>query len=562
MIGHGTAVRVGARLRAGVVSRLGGQLGPPPERPPVVSGVVEEFTRRRLTGWVSVPADSPPTAVSLRASGTELVRTTATPGRTDRRTGRQIRTFAIQVHGIWGYLHRRNRLTVRVAGQPLPIVGHGMFKRPRRDGEHSLADLKALIARGHLVDRHGRLVLDKRLDTEWKAKTAALYARTSTVLEERFGYHLFIIYGTLLGAIRGGEVIAYDDDFDTAYVSRHRDGGQAAAEAVDVALALVDAGLIVDAKDRVLHVHDPEDPEYRIDVFHTFADTDDHMRFPWGVAGTGDLPRPVLTELGEIDFEGARVRAPVRATVVLAHLYGADWREPKAGWSWRVQRTDHAADAVLTVAQRSRVYWSNHYARTGYAAGSSFFDFVIARDDLPGQVIELGCGDGRDAVAFGATGRRVLGLDLSAVGVEHAERHAAARGQSGTTRFRACDVTDPQALGPMLQAELALADGPVLFYLRFFLHAIDETAETRLLRTIASYARPGDQLAAEFRTEADADLPKIYGNHYRRFQSASSLADKLRTHHGFDVVYEHEAAGLSPYRDEDPVLGRVIAVKH
>lgn len=564
MIGHGTAVRVGARLRAGVVSRLGGHLDPaaPPPAPPVaVSGVVEHFTRRRLSGWVSVPADSPPTIVSLRASGTELIRTTATPGRTDRRTGQQVRSFAIQVHGIWGYLRRRNRLTVRVGGQPLPIVGYGMFRRPRHDGEHSLADLKALLAHGHLVDRHGRLVLDKRLDTEWKTRTAGLYARCSAVLREQFGYDLVIVYGTLLGAIRGGEVIAHDDDFDTAYVSRHRHGEETADEAVDVALALIDAGLIVDAKDRVLHIHDPEDPDYRIDIFHTFADEHDQMRFPWGIAGRGALPRSAMTAVRELDFEGSTVLAPVEAERVLAHLYGEDWREPKAGWSWRYQRTDHAADAIVSVAQRTRVYWSNHYARTGYAGGSSFFEFVLARNGLPGQVIDLGCGDGRDAVAFGASGRRVLGLDQSAVGVGHAEQHAAARGQAETTRFRACDVTDPQALGPMLQAELALADGPVLFYLRFFLHAIDETAETRLLRTVASYARPGDWFAAEFRTEADAELPKTYGNHYRRFQSASSLAAKLTTAHGFDLVYEHESAGLSPYRDEDPVLGRVIALK-
>ena len=32
-------------------------------------------------------------------------------------------------------------------------------------------------------------------------------------------------------------------------------------------------------------------------------------------------------------------------------------------------------------------------------------------------------------------------------------------------------------------------------------------------------ARPGDHLAAEFRSEGDAQSPKVHGKHYRRFQN-------------------------------------------
>ncbi|CAM3325043.1 hypothetical protein NODU109028_11720 [Nocardioides dubius] len=133
-------------------------------------------------------------------------------------------------------------------------------------------------------------------------------------------------------------------------------------------------------------------------------------------------------------------------------------------------------------------------------------------------------------------------------------------GVGESVRFEVCDVADVDELGRVLDEGVEDRQGPVLFYLRFFLHAINEEIQERLMAAIATHARAGDLFAAEFRTDKDESVQKVHGNHYRRFQNAVEFRDSLTAKFGFgEVLFEVEDTGLSPYGDEDPVLYRVIA---
>lgn len=565
--------------------------------PPAPVGLVEVFTRRRVVGWVSVPAESPPTRVGLHVGALEVSATYATPDapmsgftgedhdpedqgdRSDlgdrpvpvggrpvpgpagdhRNSRQQIRVFSFRIKGLWPYLRKSTRVTVRVDGRPLPIAGHGMFLTPPRAGRHRVDDLRALLEQGHVLTQTGEIELAKGMDEEWQDRVIRLYDRVRAVLQERHDHRPFLIYGTLLGLVREGGYLAHDADFDAAYLSDRRTGPEAAEELVEIGLSLVDAGLVVDARERLLHVHDPEDPAFRIDLFHVYADDRDCARFPWGVAGGTALPAQDLRDLEETDFPGGRALVPARAEAVVAHLYGEDWRQPKPGWTWDLARTDAALDGLLTDEQRSRVYWADFYARRDEVLpGSTFQAHLAGRDGTPPTVVDLGCGDGRDSCAFGETGRTVLGLDRSPVGVAHARQHAEARGLSDRVRFRICDASHPGELADALREGRAGRDEPVLFYLRFFLHAVPAATQATLLRTIAAEARAGDLFAAEFRTDKDAATAKVHGEHYRRYQSAEAFLAELREL-GYEVLEWVESAGLSPYGNEDPVLCRVLA---
>ncbi|MCW2792894.1 MAG: hypothetical protein JWO76_1992, partial [Nocardioides sp.] len=236
----------------------------------------------------------------------------------------------------------------------------------------------------------------------------------------------------------------------------------------------------------------------------------------------------------------------------------ADWQRPKPGFNWNLDRTDAAEDGVLPTAMRTKVYWANFYSRTSYSDGSTFFEFVNARDDTPGTIIDIGCGDGRDACAFGNSGRSVLGLDQSPVGIEHAAAHAEQLGVSDRVRFEVCDVADVDDLGRALDLAEGATGEPVMFYMRFFLHAISAEVQERLMAAIDTHARPGDLFAAEFRTDKDEATSHVHTRHYRRFQSATEFSAGL-TALGFEILHEEEGTGLSPYRGEDPVLYRVVA---
>lgn len=353
--------------------------------PPVV-GIVERVGETQISGWVMAPVDAPPAPVSLHLGSIKVSSTYPTPdgalagmrvatedeapsaqaavkrqrsvgrgvaaGRADGRrnvpSSFEARAFSFQVKQIWGYLRKGDRLSVTYGGQPLPISGHGTFLRAAMTGKSDLGTLQQRLDQGFTLTQGGHIVLSKRLDEEWQRRVAGLYAKVREVVDERFGHDVFIIYGTLLGSVREGGYISHDADFDSAFISDHRTGPEAAEELVAIALALLDAGLEVDLRQRVLHVHDPEDRDYRIDLFHLYFDPAGRLRFPWGVAGTSSYTAADYQGTELVDFPGGKVLRPRNPEPLVAHLYGEDWRLPKPGFHWWHARTDVADDGVLT----------------------------------------------------------------------------------------------------------------------------------------------------------------------------------------------------------------------
>lgn len=589
-----------SRIRR-VLDMIRGRDGGPtkPMTRPTAVGIVECVSPRLVAGWVSVPADSPATRVNLVLGGLRIGSTFATGGvpmsgvrgagelppgsprgraptrmqypwqkqpvpnpsgdRRNSRPSQEIRTFSFQIQEIWEYASPRTKLVVRTGGRPLPIYGHGMFLTPPKRGASTLNDLKEKLGQGYLLTQSGRIRLSRHLDVEWQERVRSLYERVRHSVAVSHSYEVFLMYGTLLGAVRENGYIGHDVDFDSAYISQHRTGPAAADELVDIALALREAGLIVDLRERLLHVHDPEEPSFRIDLFHLFFDETGLLRFPWGVAGTTELREEDWHGTRTVDFSGGSVLIPTDAEQVVEHVYGADWRRPKPGFNWSLARTDAAETAFLTEEQRTKVYWANFYAQHVYASGSSFFEFVQSRDDTPERLVDIGCGDGRDTRAFASAGRRALGLDQSPVGIEHAAGQAADAGLGERAVFEVCDVADADQLRKVVGGFIDEDERPVMFYLRFFLHAIHERVQQTLLDTLGKLARPGDMFAAEFRTDKDARNTKVYANHYRRFQDAEEFRNILEDTYQFSVLFDVESDGLSPYQDEDPVLYRVIA---
>ena len=128
-------------------------------------------------------------------------------------------------------------------------------------------------------DGHG-LVLDKwgRLTRPLSAEGADVVdelidqvARLLTTCRTRPGSPAFISYGTLLGAVRDGQLIGHDNDLDVAYVSRQPFPVDVVREGYRVERVLLDAGWRV-RRGSGTPAQRPDDPERRrvaryVDVF-------------------------------------------------------------------------------------------------------------------------------------------------------------------------------------------------------------------------------------------------------------------------------------------------------
>lgn len=99
-------------------------------------------------------------------------------------------------------------------------------------------------------------------------------------------------------------------------------------------------------------------------------------------------------------------------------------------------------------------FWEERYAHRPVWSGNPNKVLVdVISGMLPGRALELGAGEGADALWLASQGWEVTGVDISATAVERARSHAAdlAKG-AGTTRFVAADVgnwlRDARVTGP------------------------------------------------------------------------------------------------------------------
>jgi SAM-dependent methyltransferase len=90
----------------------------------------------------------------------------------------------------------------------------------------------------------------------------------------------------------------------------------------------------------------------------------------------------------------------------------------------------HHGRPAGSVASDAAARWNERYAATEYVFGIEPNRFVAdAVGDLsPGRALDLGCGEGRNAVWLAARGWEVTGVDLSSVAIDKARRLAADAG--------------------------------------------------------------------------------------------------------------------------------------
>lgn len=523
---------------------------PKPAPKPASMGKVTDFRRGAMEGWVTLPEGVESIPVVLRLGEVDVMRTPATPSPHAAEGDRQ-GVFRFQTRGLWEFAQAGDKITFVVDGKPLPIAGHGTAADPIKVGTRTPAELADLLANGHVFSRWGDLQVVKSQDTEWIDAVLDLYDKVANLLRDEFGYSGFVVYGSLLGTVREGGVIGVDNDADMAFVSKHTKGPALAAEMGQIAARLVELGMQATVVSTNLYVYDPVRADARIDLFHLYWDRNDVLAFPFGVAGTRDVTRSQWQGVTTAPFCHRTVGVPVLAEEVVAAIYGDGWRTPNPGFNWKKDKRTAGYAGRIPPAIWGTANWEDHYARVEFAEPSTCATSLLARSDLPARVVDLGSGCGRDSLAFAAAGRSVLGLDRSGRAVDRA------RARVPEARFDVVDLGSGEWVATVREW-IAAGEGPVLFHARFLFHALSDEAHEAVLAGVAELSRPGDLLAAEFRSAEDEKLPKNSAKMFRRFLDPVVFDGDLQQR-GFEILETADGQGLSPHEREDPALHRVLA---
>ncbi|MEU8580361.1 class I SAM-dependent methyltransferase [Streptomyces abikoensis] len=144
-------------------------------------------------------------------------------------------------------------------------------------------------------------------------------------------------------------------------------------------------------------------------------------------------------------------------------------------------RHDHRTEDVATdVAE----YWERRYQeRARVWSGRANPVLVDVVEPLPaGTALDLGCGEGADAVWLARRGWRVTAADVAATALERAAGHAAEAGVADRIDFQRHDLAR------------TLPDGPFDLVSAQFFQSNVELPRERILRAVAEEVAPGGLL--------------------------------------------------------------------
>jgi hypothetical protein len=378
--------------------------------------------------------------------------------------------------------------------------------------------------------------------------------RILAILEQECGIRAWLAFGSLLGAVRSGGVIAHDSDIDLAYLSDRPTPAAMAVELFAARRALVRHGFRVINKTGsfvTVRFTSPDGSAASIDLYTCFY-LDGYLYETATVRAR--VPRDAIEPLGRMEFEGVPLPVPARPETLLEASYGPGWRVPDPSFRHRpgAEVADRFDDWFGTVMRNRRdweVYWRD--VRPRAPVPSTGFPAWVADRLGPGsRVVDLGTGDGADAVELGTRGFQVTGLDY-ARGAWRASATAAQRAGLPV----AFDTLNLYDLRDAASGAARLVRGPArvdVLYTRSLVDALAPEGRDNFWRFADMLLRGGGSAFVELEELAAAPTAggpaRFYGDGGRRYPVRADDVVRRATRSGARLR-EHEVTRV---RDPQP----------
>ena len=206
---------------------------------------------------------------------------------------------------------------------------------------------------------------------------------------------------------------------------------------------------------------------------------------------------------------------------------------------------------------RGLIHFWNQFYKEGKVPSfpSPFAKYVAKKLPTNQNILEIGCGNGRDSKFFSSKGHQVTGLDRSIEAIELCK-----------------DLYSEELIefffGTISDIATKNKKKYDLIYSRFVIHAMSLKEEIETLKTSYKLLNQHGQLFIECRSINDplSDKGEILSHtervagHYRRFIILEEFTQRL-VEVGFDILETIESSGLAKFEKEDPVVIRICAVK-
>jgi SAM-dependent methyltransferase len=202
----------------------------------------------------------------------------------------------------------------------------------------------------------------------------------------------------------------------------------------------------------------------------------------------------------------------------------------------------------------NKKFWNSFYKINKIQKNSNFAKFTVYKKKNSLNILDLGCGNGRDAFYFANFFKHVLAIDRSGIAVKQNNKINKFKNLS----FKKADI---------INAKLITNKKFDNIYARFFLHTLSDNEENIFFKNIKKIMKKKALVYLEFRTIKDPMIKKgikiskneRFTDHYRRFIDLNDFKNRI-IEHKLKILYLKESNLYSVYKNQKPHLARVILV--